>query len=400
MNKKLWQILPIDREAKREMLYSSNVAGNTNKSDKTHLRAAAKWLCRAQDNSASADGGVARAFKCTRYWGEGSYGWQPSYPETTGYILPTFLALSDFFDDDDFYKRAIRMADWEVEIQLPTGAVMGSVIGAPISPAAFNTGQVIFGWLSAFDKTGNKVYLNSAKRAGEYLVSIQDTAGGFGKGDSQFARKGATTYNARVAWALILLGKTCARDEFIVAGKQNIEGALKKQNGKGWFADNCLTDARNPLLHTIGYTIRGILEAGILLNESRYLDAAFKAMDALCRCQQPNGQISGRLDENWKPRVNYDCITGDAQIAIAWMRGDVMTGRMDYKEAARRVIDFIKTTQNLNHPNPGIRGGIKGSFPFDGEYGQYELLNWATKFFCDALMLLNDTNLLKKGIAG
>jgi len=34
----------------------------------------------------------------------------------------------------------------------------------------------------------------------------------------------------------------------------------------------------------------------------------------------------------------------------------------------------------------GLRGGIKGSYPLDGEYGRYEVLNWATKFFVDALI--------------
>jgi hypothetical protein len=33
------------------------------------------------------------------------------------------------------------------------------------------------------------------------------------------------------------------------------------------------------------------------------------------------------------------------------------------------------------------RGAIKGSFPVSGEYGQYEYLNWACKFFIDSNML-------------
>jgi len=37
--------------------------------------------------------------------------------------------------------------------------------------------------------------------------------------------------------------------------------------------------------------------------------------------------------------------------------------------------------------NPGLRGGVKGSFPFDGAYGRYEILNWATTFYVDAMLL-------------
>ena len=42
------------------------------------------WIARAQDNSTSADGGVARHYCLISGWG-------PSYPETTGYIVPTVI---------------------------------------------------------------------------------------------------------------------------------------------------------------------------------------------------------------------------------------------------------------------------------------------------------------------
>jgi hypothetical protein len=34
-----------------------------------------------------------------------------------------------------------------------------------------------------------------------------------------------------------------------------------------------------------------------------------------------------------------------------------------------------------------VRGGIAGSFPIDGDYGAFEYLSWAAKFFIDANML-------------
>jgi len=50
------------------------------------------------------------------------------------------------------------------------------------------------------------------------------------------------------------------------------------------------------------------------------------------------------------------------------------------------VLRFLKRTQNRHSREPGVRGGIKGSWPVGGDYGAYEVLNWATKFFADALM--------------
>ena len=110
--------------------------------------------------------------------------------------------------------------------------------------------------------------------------------------------------------------------------------------------------------------------------------------------------LPGRLDAKWSPQSNWDCVTGNAQLSIAWLRAYTIRKNTKYQSAARNAIEFIKRSQNLEHSNPGFRGGVKGSFPFDGLYGQYEFLNWAAKFFCDALLNINDKELAKKGICG
>lgn len=393
---KFWPVLPVDRAAKDECARERDSRGLVAHDDERHLRETAAWLCRAQD--ATPDDGVSRAFKAAAYKGYGPMGWQASYPETTGYIIPTMFALAAAFNDDSYSDRALRMAQWEIDIQLPAGAVMGSVVTAPPSPAVFNTGQVVFGWLAAYRQNGEQKFLDAAKRAGEYLVSIQTEDGGWRKGDSQFAQRDATTYNTRVAWAQILLGLETGDERYTASGRRNIEMALSRQQENGWFADNCLNDPKNPLLHTIVYATRGILEAGIVLSERRFIAAALKSLDALVDCQRPDGGLAGRFDANWSPAVNWDCVTGDAQLAIAWLRAAAHTGDSKYREPARRAIEFVKKTQNLEHENPGIRGGVKGSFPFAGLYGQFEMLNWAAKFFCDALLLINDKELAQRGI--
>ena len=391
--------MPVDINAKAETRRDNAHTSLAIRSDTVHLKETLGWLCRAQDSSA--DRGVARSYKSAKYQGYGPSGWQASYPETTGYIIPTMFSASLYMNDEALKKRAIEMADWEMDIQMPSGAVMGSVVTAmPQTPAVFNTGQVIFGLLEAYRHTNHSKYMAAAIKAGDYLVSVQDGNGLFDKGDSQFALKGATTYNARVAWALIELGMASDIQHYIDAGCKNIDNALEKQNVAGWYSHNCLNDPENPLLHTIVYTTRGVLEAGILLDKERYISSALKALDALIGCQDTEGRIPGRLDDKWQGRANWDCVTGNAQVSIAWLRAHAITGAEKYKNAARTTIDLIKKTQNLEHANPGIRGGVKGSFPFDGEYGQFELLNWAAKFFCDALMMVNDDALAKKGIKG
>ena len=394
----LYLINLYERKLKEEVEQDKKLCPQDSFSDERHIKETLQWILRAQD--AVGDGGVSRAYSASKLSAVKYKGWEPSYPETSGYIIPTLITASKYSNDSIYLQRAGKIADWEIGIQLPSGAVMGSVVTAPPSPAVFNTGQVIFGWLALFNETRQDKYLHAALRAGDFLLSVQDMDGAFNRGNSNFALKGATTYNTRTAWALVELGLATGSQRYIDSGRKNIEHALLKQHDNGWFGDNCLNDPEKPLLHTIAYATRGILESGIALNETRYVQAALKVLEALIGCQRNDGGIPGRWDSDWSSKADWDCVTGDAQAAILWIRAHAVTGNPKYREAARKAIDFVKRTQKLEHANPGIRGGVKGSFPFDGPYGQFEMLNWAAKFFCDALMMINDDKLAAKGIKG
>ena len=57
-----------------------------------------------------------------------------------------------------------------------------------------------------------------------------------------------------------------------------------------------------------------------------------------------------------------------------------------FLDAARRTNAFVRRTVAIEGET-GVRGGVKGSHPFDGFYGKYEFLNWAAKFAIDACRL-------------
>ena len=50
------------------------------------------------------------------------------------------------------------MADWEIDIQLPGGGVLAGALGDSDQPTVFNTGQVIFGWVRAFEEEQDERY--------------------------------------------------------------------------------------------------------------------------------------------------------------------------------------------------------------------------------------------------
>lgn len=96
--------------------------------------------------------------------------------------------------------------------------------------------------------------------------------------------------------------------------------------------------------------------------------------------------MPGRYDREWKPAAPWSCLTGQAQMANNWMRLHLVTGDRSWLEPVSRVLAFLESTQNRTSSDPGLRGGIKGSWPVDGGYGRFEVLNWATKYFADALL--------------
>lgn len=351
-----------------------------------HLAAAIDWIRRAHD--AGGAGGVARSYCVAWNPSFRKRGWLDPYPETTGYIIPTLFDYARHAGDADARRRAVAMAEWEIEVQMVDGAVQGGMVGMPPSPAVFNTGQVIFGWLRAAAETGEQRFLDAAERAGRFLVEHLDDDGVWRRGLSRHARQGPQTYNTRTAWALLELAQATGERSFRDAGRRNIESALKRQLDNGWFEGNCLDNDEAPLTHTIAYATRGVLEAGALLGEEKYLNAARRSADALAGRQRKDGSLAGRYDRNWRPAVRWSCLTGNAQVSIIWLRLAEILGEPRYARAAERSLHCLCRLQDLGAPDDGVRGGIAGACPIYGDYGRYEYLNWAAKFFAEALLLL------------
>lgn len=359
------------------------LGGHPEVAHRLHLEAAVEWLCRAQD---AARGGIARGYSL--YWHPyfGARGWQPAYPETTGYIIPTLYQAADQLGRPELEERAERAARWEIAVQLPSGAVQGGVIGESVSPAVFNTGQVLLGWLAALARTGDARFADAALRAGRFLVRALGDDGIWRKGHSQFAAPSKALYNTRTAWALAEAGMRLDEPTFLVAARRHFHAVAALQDADGWLPECCLDDQARPLLHTLAYAVHGLLEGGNLLHDEELLARARGAAAALTSHVREDGSMAGRFAAGWIPAAKWSCLTGQAQMANSWMRLFHLTGDRRWLEPVPRVIAFLKRTQNRTSADPGLRGGIKGSAPLSGEYGRYEVLSWATKYFVDALI--------------
>ena len=372
-----YQRLPSsDRPLFREALHGPAATGP---SPVAAMDAAFDWLCLAQDRSATLDGGVARHFSVRRGWGA-------SYPETTGYIVSTFLTEGASSTRTDLTERARRMLDWLASIQMRSGAFQGGMVEqAPTVPVTFNTGQILLGLSSGVRAFGEQ-YRPYLRAAGDWLIGCQDADGAWRRYESPFRMPGPKAYYTHVAWGLLEAERVEPGRGYADAALRNVRWAVGRQLENGWVANCCLTDASRPLTHTIGYFLRGVVEAFQYSGDATLLAAAQRTADALVRVQRPDGALPGRLDADWRAVRSSTCLTGNVQIAHSWLLLYSTLGSFVYLRAAVAALEYVRRTMRVTG-SPEIRGGIRGSFPLWGDYAPFEYVNWAPKFFIDAQAL-------------
>jgi hypothetical protein len=169
----------------------------------------------------------------------------------------------------------------------------------------------------------------------------------------------------------------------------NLDWALSQEQ-RGFF-DNCAFELGvAPYTHTIAYAIRGLLEAGRVLDEARYLEAAERCALATLAHVRDDGFIPGQIDAAGRAAASYCCLTGNCQLAIIWAKLYRSTGNERFREAAVRALGYVARVQDLHTSNADLRGAIKGSHPVWGKYSPLTFPNWATKFFIDAMLLCRD----------
>jgi hypothetical protein len=355
--------------------------------DRNRDRAAVEWILRAQD---AGDRGVSLGyFPC-----DSGAAWQPPYPETTGYIITSLLSYAERHQDAIVRNRAFDMAAWETEIQMSNGAVQGGpfVPSREQTPCAFNTGMVLDGWCSAYEITKDRSLFNAARRAADYLIGDLDDEGYF-RTNGQFVSAGKIkTYNCLCAWSIDRFGQLSGEPRYRTAAMQAVEAAIRQQQDNGWFANNCLTRPEAPLLHTIGYTLQGILEVGILAGRPDFIRAVCRGVDPLVSRISADGFLPGRFYSDWEPACFSSCLTGSAQLAVVCYRLYLHTREAKYRRYADLLLNFLKPLQLLDSTCASVNGALPGSFPIFGQYMTGGYPNWATKYFLDALMLQNELN--------
>lgn len=347
-----------------------------------------KWLMTAQEQGS--DDGIP-SFHLV-------HGWGSSYPETTGYIIPSLLRYAERNGKEEVRDRGLKAADWLVRIQKENGGWQGMRIEDDRPPVVFNTGQVIRGLLAAYERTGAPKYLEAARKGGDWLCELQEAEGYWIRNSSPEGQ--ARVFTSFVDAPLIRLAEASGEDRYREAAKRNLEWIVQeKQHSNGWFpdCDNTVHKNDRPILHTIAYTIDGLLDSGELLGAQDLVQAASKPAEVLRDLFLDEHYLHGRYDREWKGS-EHTILTGDAQIAIVWQKLYRSGYGEKYFRAAKKMNEFLLRVQDREHDLGGsTKGALFGSFPFWGRYEKFAFPNWGMKFFLDSLALEEELNSPKSG---
>jgi hypothetical protein len=320
------------------------------------------------------DGGVSYGYSLRGRW-------RASYRETSGYISVTFFDLAARNGDAEHRARAIGICRWLCGVQNADGSIANPELGP--DGIVFDTGQVLQGLVRAFGETGHTEFLEAAGRAADWLVRVADPDGRWTRNTFLGVPH---AYNTRVAWPLLALGVIRPSADLDRIARTNLDWAVSQQGEEGWF-EHCAFEAGvAPSTHTLGYALEGLLEAGVLTGDSRYLDAAFRGAEAILLHIRPDGFVPGRIDVAGNAMAGYCCLTGNCQLAIVWSKLYQRSGDERFRRAAVRALRYVMACQDLGTDNRDVRGGIKGSQPVWGAYSPFTYPNWAAKFFVDALL--------------
>jgi hypothetical protein len=311
-----------------------------------------------------------------------SDGWGPPYPETSGYLVPTLLmarALGHRVGDLDAALE--QTGRWLLEIQYPDGAFDAPGTGTPM---VFDTGQVLYGLLALSQGRNGAAYLAAARKAGEWLIALQETDGAW----VRCAYRGIPhTYYSRVSWALAALGQKTGDERFGAAARRQLEWVLRQQAADGWFARCSFYPDDRPVLHVIAYTIEGLWETALLLKDAEMETKATLAAEALLHIEGMSGRLASHFGPGWAPSGRSVCVTGLAQMSLVWLRMARHYRRSELGKAAERCLGFLLRHQLSDPGRPRVHGALPGSIPLWGEYFPWGFPNWGAKFLIDALLL-------------
>ena len=306
--------------------------------------------------------------------------WGDVYPETTGYLVPTLYRLGELLDRKDACELALSQLEFFKSIQNEDGSFFQATDND--QPIIFDTAQILEGLLFiAHTCKDPKPILKMIILAVDWLGLQLDAEGVFT--DYNYVENYNPAYYARVAW-LMASAELIKYSKPRTKTKALIKRIATLQNKNKTFSDWSLHPNQPANTHTIAYTLRGLMECTDITHDRKirrtFLASAKKMRDVILE-----SGIAGAYDQEWNGDYDFQCATGNAQLAILYTK---LYRRSGDKLYLGTIVPLLLPLIKSQRKRFIHKGAIPSSIPISGPYQRYKYTNWTQKFYCDAILEL------------
>jgi len=298
------------------------------------------------------------------------------YTEITGYALTSLLFLDHIGQEPAAADHARRAARWLITQARDdsSGALRCrfDVDGVPTGRAcSFDNGACLNGLLNLYRLTGDQELLEASRRIGAWLIDTMQAADGslhskFDLGTGVAHDPGGRwslvsgSYLGKVAIGLANLADVTGDTRVADATRALCEWNLAQQRPDGRFPTSPVDGGT--YLHPHCYSAEGLMVAGTVLGERRWIEGAARAVGWIASAQLPTGGFPGYYERGAFVPVESTEMT--AQTLRLWLLlPPDLRPPLDLEAAVNRIMEG----QLLDGPTEALGAFTAGPAWFHGE---------------------------------
>lgn len=351
---------------------------------------------------------IEASFRATNDGGSSAYytvgrGWKSSYPETTGYLIPTLYDYADYSQNSKWSDLANSAGSWLLSIQFENGAWQGGQVDSDIGERVFNSAMILDGIIECYERENDPKYLDSALKGLKWLVSCIGDDGVLSQ------------HNISAGGSFDLLSLACMarawqylegseREDTLSEIRRSVSAHLELQNANGWWKRSNFDYSypNTSLLHHLSYTLDGVLILSEILEDKSLEEVVLKSARKMLSMFEVNRKLPAFINEDWTPYFDLgdkqysQCLTGYAQTSIVFIKLARLKSDKRFLNAAYKMIDILSSIGNRSFGQGGLDYGLAGSYPIFGNYQPFQIVNWAAKYHAESMLLLLNNSRSKK----
>jgi uncharacterized protein YyaL (SSP411 family) len=315
------------------------------------------------------------------------------YPEITGYYISSMRFLYEHEKNEKFVKLAKASSEWIIKLYEKYGGIIQGISPQGIpqkSVYSFDTGICAKGLLDCFAITNEEKFLEYAKKLNQWIVDETIETNGLVKPlknlesnqfveDSNVWYKRSGCLHIKLVIPLLQLYKINNDDTLLVASKKILNTIVDYQNSDGSILLH--KDSKVINLHTLSYTLEGLIFAYSITKDKNYLLCCKKAINWCDQQLQDDGSIDLWFNSKYHSKSSYPI----AQL----IRLKILLGKIDgsnLDETVEKLKIFLLSLQAKNDDQK-IHGGFYEEF-FKSILGWKKRLkvnSWASMFALQAV---------------